>query len=121
MLKRHESCIGLSLPAIGRFKLEVWWCPSGFKIKPHVHDNVSIESLFVMGSGSYVCRKPEGELFAEQHKLRALRDFGRSFSIPAGCVHWFEVGKWPLLFINFEWWKSGVKPSSASDDFKEKV
>jgi len=121
LIKRHEQCIGISLPSLGRFKLECWYCPSGYKIKPHSHDNIDIELLFLSGGGTTIHRKEFSELFSESHKLHWLRDFGRRFTIKAGTVHWFNVSKWPLIFINFEWWKKGIKPTSASIDFKEKI
>jgi hypothetical protein len=35
IFKKYEECKGLSLPAIGRWKIEFWYAPRGYEIKEH--------------------------------------------------------------------------------------
>ena len=119
LIRFYEQCVGISLPAIGRYKIELWWCPSGYKIIPHSHDNQDIELCFLFGHDTTFYRKKQEELFSDSYTPNWPKDIGKVFTISAGTIHWFEVSKWPLVFINFEKWKPGIKPTSASVDFKK--
>ena len=46
------------------------------------------------------------------------RYFLSSFSVNHYHVHWFSVGKWPLIFINFQTFLDNHKPCSAAKDFQ---
>lgn len=49
----------------------------------------------------------------------SFRNIGRMFTINSGDIHYFKVSKWPLIFMNIEKWKDGVRPSSAAKDLQE--
>lgn len=112
-IKHYESCIGLSLPSIGRWKIEFWWAPPGYSIKPHTHDNEDIELFFLFGHNCRFHRLEKGHLLGESFLAR-FKHFGKHFSIRAGTIHSFDVSNWPLLFMNIEKWHT--KPTSASED-----
>lgn len=114
LIQRHESCIGLSLPAFGRYKIEVWFAPRGYSIKEHTHPNENIKLLFLFGSNIRFHRRQAGFLLGESF-FATFRNIGKIFTINAGDAHWFEVSDWPLIFVNFETWLNG-KPSSAAKD-----
>jgi hypothetical protein len=113
---RYESCIGLSFLPLGRYKLECWYCPRGYRIREHTHPNEDIKLCFLFGHNIRFHRRKNrhfiGESFCAQFK-----HIGKVFTINAGDAHWFEVSDWPLVFMNIERWKNGVKPTSASVDF----
>jgi hypothetical protein len=115
MLKRYERCIGLSFPAIGRFKIEIWFCPPGYTIREHTHPNEDIKLILLFGHQVKFHRRKKGESDNCSFMAR-FRHIGRVFTINAGDAHFFEVSKWPLVFMNVEKWKDGVTPTSASDD-----
>lgn len=113
LVKRYESCVGLSLPAIGRYKIEIWWAPKGYSIKPHTHDNVNIKLMFLFGNCIRFHRRESNRMLGESVIVR-WKDIGRVFNIPAKTEHSFDVCDTPLIFLNFEKWLS--KPTSASED-----
>lgn len=115
LIQHHESCLGLSLPAIGKYKIEFWYCPSEYEIKPHSHNNVDIKLMFLFGHNTRFFRcKPDGSNLISF--LARSRHMFKVFNIYAGNIHWFTVSKFPLIFINFERWKT--IPSSAAIDFQ---
>jgi hypothetical protein len=114
MLRRYESCIGLSLPAIGRWKLEVWFAPPGYKIAPHTHDLEDIKLILLFGHNVRFYRQKKGSNRLET-VLARFSNIGRLFNIRAGDLHYFTVSDWPLVFLNIEHWH--CKPTSACEDF----
>lgn len=113
---RHERCIGISLPSIGRWKLEFWFAPAGYRIAEHTHDQEDIKLVLLFGHNILFHRRKRDELLGESYFAR-FKNIGRVFTINAGDSHWFEVSNWPLVFLNIERWKDGVKPTSAAHDF----
>jgi len=115
LIERYQSCVGLSLPAFGKWKIELWLALPGYKIKPHSHDNVNIKLTFLFGHNVMFHRiKKNAELCMSF--MAQLRHIGKTFTINAGDIHWFEVSRFPLIFINVEKWF--IKPSSASIDLQ---
>ena len=114
MLKRYERCIGLSLPAIGRWKIEFWFCPANYRIQEHTHDQEDIKLILLFGHEVRFHRRKKSEMLGQAHLAR-WRDIGRVFTINAGDAHWFEVSDYPLIFCNIEHWH--CKPTSACIDF----
>lgn len=114
LIKRYESCIGLSLPAIGRWKIEFWYAAPGYSIRPHIHPREDIKLCLLFGHNVRFHRKKSGYLLGESFLAR-FKDIGKMFTINAWDEHSFEVSNWPLLFMNIEKWS--VKPTSAAEDF----
>lgn len=114
LIRRYERCIGLSLPAVGRWKIEFWWAPAGYKIREHTHDKEDIKLVFLFGHNVRFHRRKYGEMLGQSFLAR-FKHIGRVFTINAGDAHWFEVSDWPLFFCNIEHWH--CKPTSACEDF----
>lgn len=117
LFRRHESCVGLLLFKWNQKTAELWYCPKGYIIAEHSHPDEDIELMYLMGSTSFYRRRPFGFKLADSITPCWWNIFKR-FTVPAGWSHWFVVGKLPLIFINFATWRDGVKPTSASVDFK---
>ena len=117
MLRKHESCWGISFPAIGRYKVEIWTAPAGYSIRPHSHDNEDIKLMFLYGNNVRFHRKKKGHFLSESF-LATWKNIFKVFNIRAGDVHSFDVSDTRLIFINLEIWKKGVKPTSASTDLQ---
>lgn len=116
MIKRYEKCWGLSFPAIGRWKLELWLCMPNYKIREHSHDNQDIKLMFLFGKYVRFHRTKVDELLGEAYLATFPRDLFKIFNIRAGDRHWFEVSNWPLIFLNIEHWKPGATITSAAVD-----
>lgn len=115
-IRRHECCVGLSLMNIGRFKIEIWYAPSGYEIKPHRHDHENIRLYFLFGHNVSFFRKRNSNSDWERFDARWYH-IGHGFTIRAGDCHKFCVSKFPLIFMNIEEWLNG-KPTSAAEDFQ---
>lgn len=117
MIARHERCVGLSLPAIGWWKIELWFCPPNYQIEKHSHPNVDIRLFFIFGNNSVFCRERNNANGIERvSKTIKWWHFGRSFRIKRNDLHYFTVSRLPLIFFNVERWY--CKPTSAAEDFE---
>lgn len=115
-IKRYESCVGLSFINIGRFKVEFWFAPAGYQIRPHTHNHEHIRLYFLFGDRVSFHRKRYGSNNWETFHARWFNIF-RGFNIRAGDAHWFSVSKVPLIFVNIEEWLTD-EPTSAADDLQ---
>jgi hypothetical protein len=106
---------GLSLPAIGRWKIEFWYAPRGYEIKEHTHKSQDIKLIPIFCHNVVFHRTKKGEFLGETFWAR-FKDIGHIFNIKAGDKHYFSVSEWPLIFMNIEYWY--IKPTSASDDLQ---
>lgn len=114
LIQKHERCIGLSFPAIGKYKIEIWFCPPHYVIKPHSHNNVDIELTILFSHNVRIHRQRKGEPIRTFHSR--IRNMFKTFTVSAGDIHWFSVSSLPFIFINRERWH--CKPTSASVDFQ---
>lgn len=109
MINRHNKCVGLTIFRLGRRQLELWYCPQGEIIEPHVHNK--IDSTLIILGGSMT------GYIGERHGRIGWRDFLRFFFIPAGVVHGANITGRFCLFANFETWRKGDALTSAAIDF----
>jgi hypothetical protein len=114
-IRFFESCVGLSLPHFGKYKVEFWYAPAGYSIKPHTHPNEDIKLILLFGHDVRFHRRKQEDFLGESFLAKFTNAF-KVFTINATDEHWFEVSDWPLIFVNFEKWKT--EPSSACDDLK---
>lgn len=113
--QQGQSCWGISLFQWNNFKLELWFCPPGFKIIPHSHNLQDIELMFLWGNAKFTRNKMLGD-GNQSFMVEGFKHTFKRFTIDRGVLHWFEVSdKW-LVFLNFERWI--CKPTSASIDFQ---
>src|SRR4051812_44127042 len=98
MIERYESCWILSLPAIGKYKIEFVYAPSGYEIAPHTHSNQDIKLMLLFGHNVRFFRQNAKDGLV--NFMARFRHIGRIFTINAGDIHYFKVSKWPLIFMN---------------------
>ncbi len=117
MLK-FKNARGWKLLQFGKYRIELWWFPSGFFIEKHAHPLENIEVLYLFGSVKFYRTDPNGN-FEVSWRSNFIP---KLLSLPAGYYHWFYVSNFPLVAINFSKFFSKYKPVSASEDilFKEK-
>jgi len=120
LFRKYEDCYGISFPAIGQWKVEIWFCKPNYIIKEHSHNNEDIKLFFLFGRGVFFHKRRQDELFPTSFLASFPRNFLKCFNIWAGEFHYFEVSKWPLIFLNIEHFKKGYKPTSACDDLQLK-
>ncbi len=111
LISRYGPCVGVKLWKWNNFQVELWLCPKGYKIPKHSHDLQDIELTYLFGNAHFF-RKVGTRV---DHFHATQMKFGRTFSLPKGTLHWFEVSDKPLVFLSREKWTT--KPTSASQDF----
>ena len=117
MIHRYETCIGILLFKSKHRYIEIWFCPRGYKIREHCHPNEHIELMYIFGKTTFFRREKKDQ--QEQSFTPKWYHIFRTFSVPFGFFHRFEVSSLPLIFINFSKFFFNCKPESASIDFKE--
>jgi len=118
LVHRYEQCIGIPLFKSKRRYVEIWYCPRGYKIKEHSHPNERIELMYIFGKTTFFRREKKDQ--KEQSFTPKWYHCFRTFSVPYGFLHRFEVSNLPLIFINFSKFFPGYEPVSASVDFELK-
>ena len=120
IIRRHEDCIGFLLARFGRHQIELWCCPTGYEIPEHCHPCETIELFFLYGHDVLFSKRDLRLCDEQKVKVSFPRDIFKHFTIKGSEAHYFKVpkgrGKW-LVFINWEKWIDGCRPSSASEDF----
>lgn len=116
IINRHEKCVGFTIFKYGQLRVEVWYCPSGYQIAEHSHPHEDIELMYIFGSTAFY-RRDLNTGNVERADV-GWRYWLHKFSVKAFHSHWFSVGRWPLIFINFQRFKKGYTPVSAARDFK---
>lgn len=109
LIKKYDKCRGLTLFCCYKICIEIWYFPSYYTIKPHFHPRENIEVLYLFGNATFY-REKDGK--RKEAKMNFIPKF---LSVPAGYVHGFSVGKYPLIAINFAKFVEG-KATSASND-----
>lgn len=118
LFNRHESCRGITLFKVGRYRAELWYCPAGYAIREHRHPKEDVELMFLFGCCTFYRRDNRIGNKVESANMN-LADFSRRFTVKNYHSHWFTVGRWPLIFINFQRFLDHYKPMSAAEDFQE--
>lgn len=115
MIARHGPCIGLTLFRFLRWKVELWYAPAGFATVPHRHANSSGEFTVLYGRNRRIWRKVAGRI--ESYVVNFPVCLGRFLSVRAGTEHGFDKGDSCMVWLCFETWRKGVKPTSVAVDF----
>lgn len=130
LFNRHERCVGLRLWKSKTRFVQLWYCPTGYKVEPHSHNDEQIELMYLFGKTEFwrtkieysdVFKSKDGTIHEhvkenEGFKPRWYHMF-KSFTVKAGQIHWFTVSTMPLVFINFATFLNGKEPTSAAIDF----
>lgn len=112
LFNRHERCIGLRLWKSKTRFVQLWYCPRGYRVEPHSHNDEQIELMYLFGKTTFFRLSS----VVESLSPRWYHMF-KSFTVKAGQVHWFTVSTMPLVFINFATFLNGKEPTSAAIDF----
>lgn len=102
------KCAGWLLLRWGRWRLELWRCPAGEKIPPHVHQQVT--SRFIFLNRNLVVHRA-GSLKA------APLPWLRFYMVKPGQAHWAEAVYGAGWFLNLEHWVGPWPAKSAAEDF----
>lgn len=116
IINRYKQCVGITLFRWFRYKVELWFCPKGFKIKEHCHPSQDIELIFIKGSAVFHRRLLCTDTI-DSKEVNWWDQFIK-FTVKSYHSHWFEVSDKMLVFLNIEKWHEGEKVTSAAKDFQ---
>ncbi len=116
IFNKYGPCRGFTLFKFGQRRAEIWYIPSGYTIVEHRHPEEDVELMYLMGSTAF-CRRDIRTNVVESAEVKWPKNFGCCYGVKHYHTHWFSVGKWPLIFINFQKFLPGLKPKSAAIDF----
>lgn len=119
IIKRHETCVGFVLFKFHKWLIELWICPPGYKIQPHKHPNIHSELIPIIFEKEKVELVRYDNIHSRMVRL-SFKYLFHWFSIKPADFHYFcnNSNHRPFVFVNFETWRDGVKPTSASVDFQ---
>ena len=117
IFNKHETCFGITLFRLGRWRSELWFCPRGYVIKEHTHPTEEVELIYLFGNAVFHRRN----LITKKLDSAAVsqKNIGRRFTIRYFHSHWFEVSDRMLVFMNIQRFHPGCSVVSAAVDFKE--
>lgn len=118
LFNKHESCRGMVLWKSKRHFVQIWYCPRGYRIKPHSHPNEAVELMYLFGNAKFFKKEKRAVPMIRYFQPKWYH-FMKCFSIGYDEIHWFTVSNLPLIFINFAKFKPGHTPMSASQDWKD--
>lgn len=105
MIERHNRCIGIKLFRWRRLLIEMWFCPKGEVIRPHIHSQVDVKIMPLYG---WMLGK-----IGDRLGIVEPRDAGRCFEVPHGTVHSARMLSF-CIFAGVERW-AGPMTSAALD------
>jgi quercetin dioxygenase-like cupin family protein len=88
---KFRDARGLRLFRWGKFQIEYWSFPPGFRIEKHSHPNQHIETMVISGSAHFYRQTPGIEIIDNEY-VETPADRFKKYSIPPGYFHWFDVG-----------------------------
>lgn len=116
MIERYQRCTGLRMPLWKDRQIELWFCPCGASIPPHVHRHVDSVILYLLGSMRVTVEQTTRDVFGP---LRRRESTGRWMlavkKIPAGVRHSAKVLGAFAVFLNYE--RCHGRRVSAARDF----
>lgn len=119
----YGPCVGITLLKFKRRKIELFFCPKGYTIPKHSHNDEDIELAFLYGHATFYRKLQYWDgvkdtyTVIESREVNGFGSFKRTFSIKAGTVHWFTVSTKMLIFLNYSKWLPGREVTSATKDF----
>lgn len=116
IFNRYGPCKGLTLFKWNQWRAEIWYIPSGYTIVEHRHPEEDVELMYLMGSTEF-CRRDIRTNVVESAPVKWPSKMFKCYGVKHYHSHYFTVGKWPLIFINFQHFLNGIKPKSAAVDF----
>lgn len=111
-LLRYECAVGIKLFQWKQYRCECWYFPKYYRIQEHSHPKENIEVFYIFGNAVFYRLSPD-----RKNMVIWRSNFIPKFlSLPAGFIHWFTVGRWPLIAINFSKFLYDYNPTSAAED-----
>lgn len=107
MIFRHNRSWGLLIHRWRKKQIEVWFCPKGEVIDPHVHRHVDSRIIWLGG-------KMFG-MIANRSKMLGWKDIFTSYLIPRNVVHSGVIVGAFCAFANIETWDTNQITSAATD------
>lgn len=96
------GCRGFTLWPGKRLRLELWICRESVQRHRHPGQRVLV---FPLWGRALFCREYDD---GKGHGLAISWRVRRWLEIPAGCWHWFNLYKGPLVFLNLT---AGISPA----------
>ena len=116
MIERFGNARGLRIPFWKGWQLELWYCPKGAVVPPHVHKTIDSFIVYLLGTMKVTVDHTTRIVFGP---VRRRESTGKLIPatrfIPAGVRHCAEVLGRFAVFVNIEHCLS--KKVSASRDF----
>ena len=116
IFNRYGPCRGFTFFKWNQWRAEIWYIPSGYTIVEHRHPEEDVELMYLMGSTEF-CRRDIRTNVVESAPVKWPSNMFKCYGVKHYHTHFFTVGKWPLIFINFQRFLNGTKPKSAAIDF----
>lgn len=118
IINKYENSFGIVLWSFKQKRIEVWFFPKCFWIKPHKHPDENIEVIYFGFTTTEFYRKKEGQDI-EKFIARWPQHMFKKLSVPHGVTHWFNCGlHLPLIAMNISTFLPGKQNRSAADDFQ---
>lgn len=116
MIERFGNAIGLRVPFFGGRQIELWYCPRGTKIPPHIHEKIDSFIIYLVGRMRVTVEHTTRDVCGPFRRRESTGKLIWAVKyIPAGVRHCAEVLGSFAVFINVE--KCHGTRTSASHDF----
>lgn len=113
LINKYSRCRGIVVMQLGNLLVELWRCPFGEVVEPHIHPNQDSWLLFL--TGKCVIGKQEGD-----EPVKEMSVIGRlnapTFFISATTKHWIKQISSTVWFLNISHTSGGVAPNSAAQN-----
>ena len=116
MMERFGLCRGLRIPLWKNLQAELWFCPQGAKVPPHVHLTLDSFIIYLLGSMRVTVEQTTRDVFGPFRRRQSTGKWILATKyIPAGVRHCAEVLGSFAVFLNIE--RCHDVRISASRDF----
>ena len=116
MIERYGQARGLRFPVWPAIQVELWYCPRGVKVPPHIHKTLDSFIVYLLGRMRVTVGDKTREVCGPVRRRESTKKLTWAVRyIPAGVRHCAEVIGSFALFINIE--RCHGPRVSASKDF----
>jgi oxalate decarboxylase/phosphoglucose isomerase-like protein (cupin superfamily) len=116
MIERFGKAMGLRIPLGKNRQVELWYCPKGTRVPPHIHEHIDSFIVYLFGRMRVTVEHTTREVCGP---VRRRESTGRlvwaTRYIPKGVRHCAEVVGKRAIFLNFERCHLGRNVSAAKD------
>ncbi len=116
MIERYGNARGLRIPFWKNWQVEIWFCPRGSKIPPHIHRTIDSFIIYLLGTMRVTVNQTTRLVFGPVRRRESTGKLVPAVRyIPAGVRHCAEVLGRFAVFANIERRHAGS--TRASRDF----